>query len=103
MALVTLHPEPQSWWPCTLNSSPQPLNPKPRTPHPKPQTPNQVVINRPLGARLSEVAGRGVFVEDVVPAGNAERAGLRVGDMVVDAKASPSASPAEVKRNGSRT
>jgi tetratricopeptide (TPR) repeat protein len=52
----------------------------------------ELVVRRPIGARLAAVPGRGVFVEELVPGGNAERAGLLVGDRVVDARAAPGGS-----------
>ena len=42
----------------------------------------EVLLQRPLGMELDEVEGEGVFVRSLQQAGNAQRAGVRVGDRI---------------------
>lgn len=48
-----------------------------------------VVVQKPIGMRLSEVPRKGIFVSEVEPDGNACAAGIRVGDRVIKTSCAP--------------
>ena len=48
-----------------------------------------MVVKKPIGMRLTEVEGQGIFVSEVATDGNAAAAGIRVGDRVTKTSAPP--------------
>jgi hypothetical protein len=48
-----------------------------------------VRVKKPIGMRLTEVEGKGIFVSSLDPNGNAFAAGIRVGDRVVKTSCAP--------------
>lgn len=49
----------------------------------------QVLVKKPIGMRLTEVEGKGIFVSELEPDGNACAAGIRVGDRVIKTSCAP--------------